>query len=103
MSRKEPLIRLRKAPSKSSRMPAAGSPEPNLHVRLILKVYCVHKTHPRRRKRHDDGLRSGAVAKKAHAFQQIAISDAAGGKDNLSDGRTFLRVEYLHVISNHTS
>src|SRR5258705_13524989 len=78
---------LRKEPSKSSRKPPAASPEPHLHVRLILQVYRIHKTHSRRRERHDDGLCPGPVTKKAHALQQIAICDPACGKDNLAAGR----------------
>src|SRR5207244_13486225 len=76
------------------------SSEPHLHFRLVLQVYRVHKTHPRRRERHDDGLCPGPVTKETHALQQIAIGDAACGKDNLAARRQFLRGVNLLVIPN---
>src|SRR6266481_1822267 len=74
-----PFLMLRNAPLKSSRKPPAGLLETHLHIRLVLQVYRIHKTHPRRRERHDDGLCPGPVTKKAHALQQIAVGDAACG------------------------
>src|SRR5262245_31479001 len=91
---------IRKEPSKSSPKTPHDSPEPDLHIRFVLQVYRVHKTHPRRGERHDDGLRPGPVAKEAHALQEITVGDATGGKDNLAPGRQFVGGVNLHGIPN---
>src|SRR5882724_1342690 len=97
-----PSLMLRNALLKSSQKSPADLPETHFHVRLVLQVYRVHKTHARRRERHDDGLRAGTVAKKAHALQQIAVGDAACGKDNLAARRELLcRVNLLGVLNPH--
>src|SRR5438876_10420836 len=56
-----------------------GLAETNFHVRLILQVHRVDEAHAGGRKRHHNGLRANAVAKKPHTLQQIAIRDSASG------------------------
>ncbi len=72
--------------------------EANLDVGALLKVHGVNEAHLALFEIHNQGMRADTVPEKAHAAEEIAVSNAGAGENDLaSRGEIFGFVDALGI------